>query len=197
MKNTTTNLEGKAFRSYWNDGLLDIMLGLVLLATGLSWWQDVAVMGAIFPAVCVGMWHPLRKRLVEPRMGYVEFDGDRELKIRSFRFGLIAFFAGMMALGLVVYVLWRGDLASDSSYWIAALPLVLIAVPAMFFALFTNCMRFAAYAFLLFVAGVTVVLQDRDPHVGMIASGVIVLVTGLIILSRFLSRYPAQPMEMT
>lgn len=195
MNETTGNTERKAFQSYWNDGLLDIMLGLVLVVTGLSWWQGVAVLGALFPAVCVSMWYLLRKRLVEPRMGYVEFSGGREVKIRSFRFGLVAFFAGTMALGLVVYILWKGELTSDSVDWVAAFPLVLVAIPALFFSVFTNCRRFTVYALMLLLAGVTVVLQGWDPHVGMIAGGVIILVTGLIILAIFLSRHPAQPLE--
>jgi len=195
MNKAITNIEKNAFQSFWNDGLLDIMLGLVLLVTGLSWWQEVAVLGAIFPAVCVSMWYPLRKRLVEPRVGYVEFSGDRDVKVRGFRFGLMAFFAGTMALGLVVFILWKGESSSNSIDWIAAFPLVLIAIPAMFFALFTNCKRFAIYALILLLAGVTVVLQDWDPHVGMIAASVVILVTGLIIMAKFLSQHPTQPLE--
>ena len=94
MNKSTNDVERKAFRSFWNDGLLDLMVGLVILLIGISWWQDIAVMGAIFPAVCASMWYPLRRRLVEPRMGYVEFSGSRELKVRSFRHGLFAFFTG-------------------------------------------------------------------------------------------------------
>jgi hypothetical protein len=171
------------------------MVGLVVLVVGISWWQDVAVMGAIFPAVCASMWYPLRKRLVEPRMGYVEFSGDRDLKVRSFRHGLIAFFTGTMAFGVVAYVLWNGDVLPHPAEWIAGFPLVLIGIPAVFFALFTNCRRFAVYALVLFLAGVEVIIQGWDPHVGMIASGIFITAVGLAILVQFLSRYPAHPPE--
>jgi hypothetical protein len=185
--------EQAAFRSFWGDGLLDVMLGLTVLVVGLSWWQDVAVFGALFPAVCVSMWHPLRKRLVEPRMGYVEFSGERNLKVRGFRFGLTAFFAGTMMLGAVILLLWQGVAISRQARWIAGFPLLLIGIPVLFFALFTQCRRFYLYAALILLAGAEVVLQDLDPHIGMIASGIVIAICGLVVLFRFLSRYPATP----
>ena len=193
MNESISEVESSAFRSFWSDGLLDLMFGLVVVVTGLSWWQDVAVLGAIFPAVCVSMWYPLRKRLVEPRLGYVEFSGERDLKVRSFRHGLIALFTGTAAFGLVIFVLWNGNVLPRVAEWVAGLPLILIAIPAVFFALFTNCRRFSVYALALFLAGVEVVIQGWEPHVGLIASGSFITIAGLVILMRFLSRYPAQP----
>jgi hypothetical protein len=195
MNESINSLEKSAFRSFWNDGLLDVMLGLTVLVVGLSWWQDMAVFGALFPAVCVSMWHPLRKRLVEPRMGYVEFSGERNLKVRGFRFGLTAFFTGTMMLGAVVFLLWQGGAISRPANWIAGFPLLLIGIPVLFFAAFTQCRRFYLYAALTLLAGAEVVLQDQDPHVGMIATGIVITVCGIVVLFRFLSRYPATPPE--
>lgn len=193
MNQAISNIEKMAFKSYWDDGLLDIMLGLVLLVLGITWWQGVAVFGAIFPAVCVSMWSPLRKRLIEPRMGYVEFSGKRNLEARTFRFGLAAFFAGSMAFGLVIFFLFENSLPTKASEWIAGFPLVLIAIPALFFALFTRCLRFAAYTFLLLLAGLTIVLMGWDPHIGFMGSGIVITASGLMILARFLTRHPAEP----
>jgi hypothetical protein len=195
MNHTISEFEKTTFRSFWNDGLLDLMFGLVVLLIGISWWRDMAVLGAVFPAVCASLWHPLRKRLVVPRMGYVEFSGDRELKVRSFRTGLISFLTGTMAFGVVVFVLWKGDVLPRAAEWIAGFPLVLIGIPAVFFAVFTQCKRFAVYALFLFLAGVEVIYQGWEPHVGLIASGVFISVIGLWILLRFLWRYPARPLE--
>lgn len=193
MTKTIESLEKAAFRSFWNDGLLDVMLGLTILVVGLSWWQDVAVFGAIFPAVCVSMWHPLRKRLVEPRMGYVEFSGDRNVKARGFRFGLIAFFTGTMMLGAVLLILWEIGSISRPADWIAGFPLVLIGIPTVFFAWFTQCRRYLFYAALILLAGAQVVLQGLDPHVGLVASGIVVTICGVVVLGRFLIRFPVTP----
>ena len=192
MNKSVKEFETKAFRSFWNDGLLDLMVGIGVLVVGISWWQDVAVLGAVFPAVCASLWYPFRNRLVEPRMGYVEFSGERELKVRSFRHGLFAFFTGTMLFAVVVFILWNGDVLPGPAEWIAGFPLVLIGIPAVFFALFTNCRRFGVYALFLFLAGVEVILQGWEPHVGIIASGVFITTTGFIIFTRFLSQHPAQ-----
>lgn len=191
MHNSIETMERKAFRSFWGDGLLDLMLGLVLLVFGLAWWQDVAVLGAVFPAACVSMWRPLRRRLVEPRMGFVEFSGDRELKTRSFRFGLAGFFAGTAVLGMLIIALWKNAVLPQPAEWIAGFPLVLLALPAAGFALFTGCRRFYFYALLLLAAALELVIQGLEPHAGLLASGVVITLSGLFVLARFIMRHPA------
>lgn len=191
MDKTFESLEHRAFHSFWNDGLLDLMLGLVLLVMGLAWWQDVAVLGAIFPPACVFMWRPLRRRLVEPRMGFVEFGEDRQLKTRSFRFGLTGFFAGAMVLGMLVFLLWNNAVLRQPAEWIDGFPLVLLALPAAGFALFTGCRRFYFYAILLLASALSLVIQGIEPHAGLLASGVVITLSGAFVLTRFLLRYPS------
>jgi len=192
MHESIDKLEKIVFHSFWDDGLLDLMVGLAVLVVGLSWWQDFPVFGAVFPAVCASMWHPLRKRFVEPRMGYVEFSGRRELKVRGFRHGLISFFAGTTVLGLVLLAVWQNQKLPRPTEWIAGFPLVLVAIPAVFFAFFTNCRRFLVYALLLLVAAIEVIVQGLDPHAGLIASGAVIAVSGLVLMIRFLARYTAE-----
>ncbi|NNE04858.1 MAG: hypothetical protein HKN15_03940 [Xanthomonadales bacterium] len=191
MIDAINRLERKAFKSFWNDGLLDVMLGMMLLVLGVSWWQDVAVLGAVFPAVCVSMWAPLRKRLIEPRMGFVEFSEGRELKARTFRFGLAGFFAATMLLGILVFSLWGSDIMPKPAEWIAGFPLLLLAIPAALFSAFTQCRRFAVYALLMLLAGIEVVILDWQPHVGMLASGAVILLSGSVILARFMINHRA------
>lgn len=186
--------ERHAFRSFWNDGLLDLMLGLVVLVVGLSWWQGVPVYGALFPAVCVSLWQPLRRRLVEPRMGWVEFSGPRELRWRGFRMGLAAFFLGTAVLGAVV-VLTATGASPGARTWIAAMPLVLLAVPAALFALFTACRRFLLYAALLLLVGAVAVVTRQDPHTAMITAGLVITLSGAVLLARFLALPATEPPE--
>jgi hypothetical protein len=67
----------------------------------------------------------------------------------------------------------------------------------LFVALFTSCFRFAAYAFLLLLAGLTIVLMGWDPHMGFMGCGIVITPYGFLILSRFLSRHPAEPEVLT
>lgn len=186
-----TKLESKAFRSFWDDGLLDLMLGLVVLVTGLTWWQGVPVFGAVFPGVCVAMWRPLRVHIVEPRMGYVEFSGERELHERTFRHGLVAFFVGTILFGLMMYLIWNRKGLPAPREWIAGFPLLLLAIPAALFALFTDCHRFLAFAATMLASGVFVALLGRHPHEAMLVIGPLLALTGAIRLGSFIATHPA------
>jgi len=190
MKKPIGFLEQSAFRSFWNDGLLDVMLGLAILLVGISWWQDAPVLGILFLPIAVSLWHPIRKKLVEPRMGFVEFSGSREIKARSFRYGLASFFAGTMLLGVLIYSLWNNEILPKPAEWVGGFPLVLTGIPAVFFALFTGCKRFSVYGLIMFVSAIELVILGREPHEGLIACGVIILISGLVILTRFITRYP-------
>ncbi len=191
MNKSINALERRAFRSFWDDGLLDLMLGLMILVLGLTWWQNVAVLGAVFPAACASLWRPLRRRLVEPRMGFVEFSGSRDLKVRTFHFGLAGFFAGTAVLGALVFALWKYGALPQPAEWIAGFPLVLLAIPAAGFALFTGCRRYYFYSLLLLVAAIELVVQGLEPHAGLLASGVVITLSGAAVLARFILRFPA------
>jgi len=195
MSEPASASEREAFRSFWDDGLLDVTVGLIVLVVGLSWWQHVAFIGAVFPAVCISLWSPLRKWLVEPRMGYVEFRGSRNLEVRSIRFGLMSFVTGVLLFGAVLALFRTRDSMPGADEWTAGFPLALVGLPVIFVAVFTNCRRFAAYALALLLAGAVVVMQGQDPHVGLMAGGSLITVTGLVVLARFLRRYPAGPPE--
>jgi hypothetical protein len=183
-------LERKSFQSFWGDGLLDTMVGFGLVAIGASWWQDVAVLGALFPAVAASMWNPLRKRLVEPRLGYVEFSGKRELKTRSFRHGMMTFMLGTMLLGVSIYFFWNKTALPELGEWIAGFPALLLAMMAVPFGIFTGCKRFFAYAALMLLVGTATVFLDVRPGPPILAGGIVISIAGLTILTRFIMTHP-------
>lgn len=193
MANVLDKVEQKAFRSYWDDGLLDTMAGLGLVAIGASWWQDVAVIGAVFPAVVFTMWAPLRKKLVEPRLGYVEFSGDRELKSRSFKQGMTVFLTGTMLLGMAAFFLWNSGEVPVFRRWVPGVPAILLGLMSLPFGIFTKCRRFYLYAAVLIAAGVVTVLMNYRPGPPIFGAGIIVTVSGVFLLIRFFGSHPAEP----
>ena len=69
---------------------------------------------------------------------------------------------------------------------ISGLPAVLLAVGALIVAQLTGARRFGAYALLLiFLASTTIVLQ-LGPAMPMLASGIVVTLSGSILMVRFL-----------
>lgn len=192
MDKSLKNLERKAFQSFWDDGLLDTMVGAAITLIGFSWWQDMVALGAVFPALCVSMWYPLRRKLIEPRLGYVEFSGKRELKSRSFRFGMIVFMTGTIMFGAVMYLFWNSGAMPDLREMVAGFPAALIAMMAIPFAIFTGCRRFFAYAAIMLITGATTVLMDLRPGPPMLAGGMIIAVMGLALLLKFMADHPAE-----
>jgi hypothetical protein len=55
MNNSFERLEKWAFHSYWDDGLLDVMIGFVLVAIGISWWLDAFIWGVFFLPLCASL----------------------------------------------------------------------------------------------------------------------------------------------
>jgi hypothetical protein len=127
MNNSFERLEKRAFHSYWDDGLLDVMIGFVLVAIGISWWLDAFIWGIFFPPLCASLWFPLRKKLVEPRIGYVEFSGKRELKGRSFRMNMMMMLTGVLLLAVLLYFAGKVPNTDLARYLVAGLPAFLLA----------------------------------------------------------------------
>ena len=82
-------LEGRLFRRYWDDGLLDLLVGVGVLLIGIGWVCDQVALAAFTPALLVPLWRPLRARLVEPRLGAVEFADKRVRRQRRHALGLV------------------------------------------------------------------------------------------------------------
>jgi hypothetical protein len=184
------HLEQKAYQSWWNDGLLDAIAGLGITGIGFSWLIDMTVLGAVFPAVLVTLWQPLREKFIEPRLGYVEFSRERKTNIRKFNLLLLMAGVLMLMLGLVVYFFFESAVSKQDVSWIAALPAILIALPAFAFALHAGSLRFALYGLVLFGLGLVTAILDWHPGWPMLMGGIVVLAIGIHVLLKFVSHHP-------
>lgn len=89
---TTTPLERRVFRSYWDDGLLDVFAAIGVTAIGLLWLRDIPAGAVIVPPLLIPLWAQVRRKWIEPRAGFVEFSDDREY--RSKRLLRLVFYLG-------------------------------------------------------------------------------------------------------
>jgi len=193
MNNSFERLEQKTFQSYWDDGLLDVMTGFVLVAIGVSWWLDAFIWGIFFPPVCASLWFPLRKKLVEPRIGYVEFSGKRELKGRSFRMNMMMFLTGIVLLVLLLYFAGNVPNTDLARYLVAGLPAFLLSLMAFPFGMFTGCRRYYIYSLILLTVSVTTIIMGLEPGLPILAGGAAILVIGITIMVRFMASHPLEP----
>lgn len=192
-------IERRAYRSTFDDGIYDIFLGAVLLILaaipvleffGISRFYGYPLL--FIPALA--SW--LAKRYITiPRLGSVEFGEKRKSKRR---------YTILIAIAALVLLLPAGIMTFTGGFpggltWMAA---GLVAAPAVLVGVvFLDYPRMYLYgAVLVFCIFVAEFLQRsiKGPFSSLIAfgaAGAAVLVYGLTLFSSFLKRYPKQAPE--
>jgi len=186
-------IERQAYQTIWEDGLIDIFVGLALVLIGSLWLTQDSIYGAFVAPVLVPFWTVARKRITEPRRGIVNLSEERMVKENKKLAGLMLFGVATLIIGIVWYVIGRPGgtpPAAWASHIVAGLPAVLLAIPALIVALAYGLKRFLIYATALLVAAIAVVLLDLHPGWGFIPGGIVCLLLGGALLHRFIRKYP-------
>ncbi len=192
MLDNLGTIEQRVYRTYWNDGLLDLFATVGVLGIGISWIVGFPVGGAIVPAMLVPLWGPFRQRFVEPRLGMVEFSDAREQRNANMLKLAVLLGLGVFALSVTLYVL-RDRLALDPSVQlVAGLPAALLGLLAVITAILVASVRFLVYsAVLVVIAGVIGALNGWEPGLILVEAGAIMLIVALAVFVRFLQDNPA------
>ncbi|MGD8544769.1 MAG: hypothetical protein PVH12_01220 [Candidatus Bathyarchaeota archaeon] len=199
-KTSLREIEKRTYMSYHQDGLIDIFVGiyvllfalgiLLLTVTEFSTWFAIP---AIFPAIMVPIWISAKKRITMPRIGYVKFSTQRGAN------KLIAVFIGLMVAGLGTFMVFT--FASTSQAWALTLRNLIIpnsmliigssaAVISSIFAYTMGLTRLYVYglfALILFVTGHFITIPFGYL---LLAIGLVIIISGLILLTRFIGKYP-------
>jgi hypothetical protein len=182
-------LERRAYLSYQQDGIIDLLVGWGTLAFGLnlamdsSIWTFLAWMPIIF-------YVPLKNRITVPRLGYVKFDHSRggpgKWILVFLVFGLLV----VLSLGIVLFLL-----ADRSSLtWIREYTLLFYGLVGLIgfgiVGLISGIPRLFLYALLsLFIMGGGQ-LMGVEEYIPFFLLGGTILVVGVVLLGRFIRRYP-------
>lgn len=177
--------EARLFRTHWQDGALDLVAGGSLLLIGLGYVIDQLMIPLVVP-LAFAAWFILRKQVVEPRAGYVEFSRERRQHTARALSGAVAFGLGALALVSVAVVLSRGE-GRSALQAVDAVPALLVALAALVGAALTRSVRFGVYAVLIAGAGALTVLLGTGPAIPLLAGGAVVCGTGAVLLARFLA----------
>jgi hypothetical protein len=184
-------MEQEAYRAWWSDGIVDIYVGLSLLWIGAMWtWvNDLSGIAGVLPAILVAPVLAAHRRFVEARLGHVEWRPARRGWERRNQLALLAAGAGLFLLGVAVWVLVSANgggglrLAPGVLAW-------LLALMAIGLAFLLDARRMLLYAVVLTASGAVVVLLEAKPGWPMLACGAVATVVGLVMLRRFVERYP-------
>jgi hypothetical protein len=142
-----TQMERRLYGAYWDDGLLDLMCGISLIQLGILWWGNVAFLAVFVIVLMPSLWFPLRRAIVEPRAGFVEFSRKRKSRNLKWIVAVYVVFTAMACLavsgGAYLYKSEEGDFVGR---FINGVPGVLTAILAFFTGWLTMARRFHVYA---------------------------------------------------
>ena len=209
------SIEQKAFRATYQDGLLDINMGGLVISMAMLAYITASDNEA-FPVLRFGFfllgmiisslvfWGG-KKYLTAPRMGQVRFGPRRQRRNRT-----LALVLGGIVL-LQVLILAGTILAWKNPGWAASLGfsvrdrdlerLVVAIVGSLFvgpsmalIAYFTDFMRGYYIAFIISLAVFSYIWFEQPSY--MIIGGLLIIIPGVVLLVRFLRQYPLPPQEM-
>jgi hypothetical protein len=186
-------LEQEAFSNAYSDGIFDLFVGVSLLWIGATWlWlPDLAGLAGVFPAIFIAPVIQMRKRLVEPRIGYVKWSDARENQERRTLTQMLTFGALVLVVGVGVFILTtQSDSTTDTlASLVPALPAWLVGIGAALFGLVSGVSRALGYAAILGVAGGATIWLDEGPGLGLFASGILITLIAIAMVISFFGRY--------
>ncbi len=204
-------IEKKAYRSTFQDGLWDIFLGLLLfnLAVGallanrgVSERLNMTILTALGVLIVIAFVIG-KKRITVPRMGIVKFGPKRKRKIWKSRLILI----GSVLAGLIVFLA-----AILISYHPAGRPRILFILPAAWvantiivfslLAYYLDCARLYAYGLLFALPVPCQIILKKLFGVNLITmtlavSAAVMIFIGTLLLNRFLKDHPLSDREVS
>jgi hypothetical protein len=197
-QDTLRDIEKKAYMSYHQDGLIDIVIGLYALAFGSGIILDIAydfsfaaIMPAILFAIILPIWMAAKRKITMPRIGFVKFGTRGSNK-------LFAVFVGLMVAGLGVFFLftvattqngtpfWLDILFQYGMIWIG----LISAVMASLFAYSMGLKRLHGYGLLILVLFVSGYFLNIPFQYLLLATGSTIIISGAVLLVRFIHKYP-------
>ncbi len=191
-------MERKAWTSYFDDGLLDITIGLFVIAFGIGMTTPYAYLTALSWMV-IFFFAAAKKAITLPRVGLVKFHPEREERIKKEKLFFVVFFTVTFIVGFGFFIAQITGIPQAVKTIVGELALVsyelIIAVGLCFVAFWKQITRFYAYAALVFVMIVgSYLFYDGHPffvmRTVMLTAGAVILCAGVIVLIRFLRKYP-------
>jgi hypothetical protein len=198
-------LEFKAWRSFFDDGLWDIYLGLLLASMGASRLLDqmdlseggrMGIYIGLMVLAMLAFWSG-KHFLTVPRLGRVKF--GRKRKVRTLKTALVLF--ASVVIGLVVMLLTSASQrgAAPEVLWRLVVPAIwainmLVVFGAMGYFLDFSRLYFIGLAYAIALPLDAILHARAGMDIGtllFLGLGMVIIATGIVYLVRFLRNYPA------
>jgi len=197
MSNNTDiqELEQETYRYSMQDGLAEILVGLILVAfAGLiedySWFYSFLLLIVFM----IPIWGKLRRKLTYPRIGYVKVRQDEPS--RSGMAVLLIVMAILVVFPLTLFLIPSNNPIYDTlwKYFPVAFGVMMI-LPSFFLVEKTADHRYYALGLLTVTTGlIFILLEFEPPSAGpvlyLLGWGVAIILVGLATFIRFIRKYP-------
>lgn len=204
-------IERKAFRSTFQDGLMDIFYGLMVMCMSFFLYHpapgyspmNILLMVLTF-SVAYGLFAAGKKYITLPRMGQVRFGVMRKKKNRTLAMILGAFVLIQIVLVAFTALGWPSpegsprlsdilrDLANilPARLVVASIGSLIVGISLILSAYFSDFTR-GYYIAILMALAVFLMIYLNQPAYSLLIGGIILL-PGLVLLVRFITKYPLQ-----
>jgi hypothetical protein len=194
-----SSFERQAYRTVVDDGLIDLVMGLLLCALTVLLlfedrpsWMNPSVFAPVLTLGAVGLWRLLRTRWVEPRVGYVRLGSERLERVRRRKRGVgVVFLVGALGLG----VLMKTD-----ATWAAGVREMKAVALALWLGLgwtvagfLLEVRRWSLYAVVLVLGALVERAFGLPKGSGWLAAGTVVVGLALFQIWRFLEAHGGSP----
>ena len=192
--NSLQSMEQSAYRRTYSDGIIDLFVGVSFLFIGAVWiWlPDYGALAGILPAVLVTAAITGRKQFVVRRLGYVRWSEPRRDKERRNLIMLLGGGVFMLLVGVLAFLVVEGSLVDKTMLDLLAPGLLawLLAFLALGLAVLLEAWRFVFYGSALAAGGLATALLEANPGWPLLGSGVVIAITGLVMLILFVRSHP-------
>jgi hypothetical protein len=190
--NDFKNLANRAYVSYHQDGIIDILLGAGISGFGLQMLTaNAAFMFLTWMPFLLYM--PLKNNITAPRFGYVRFAGEQEERTCNTRLLLIGLLTFIAFAGLFVFLLY-GRVTPEWRAFIGQYTMLLLgglAALTLFLAgAVTGLKRLYLYAALTLLFNAAGTWLPIHEGWAVLLLGLVIMTCGFWLLVRFLRTYP-------
>ncbi len=186
-------LEKKAYRDSQQDGLIEVMMGLILMTFGGFFHSPIFVFYILLIIFSGRIVESIRRRYTYPRIGVVKFHRENPKDALT---GVLLFEFAVIVIMFTLISLFGN--VKDYSQWVNWSPLffgMILVGPFAHAQSRSGSIRYYGYMILSVILGIFFSLTEFGSGCAglilyLVFIGGILFLSGLVIFTRFLSRYP-------
>ncbi|HNT74170.1 MAG TPA: hypothetical protein PKH77_04015 [Anaerolineae bacterium] len=204
-------IERKAFRSTYQDGLWDIYYGLIVMCMSIFVYRPPKgyspmniILSTLMISLSYGLFWAGKKYITLPRMGQVRFGSMRKQKARTLAIVLGVFVLIQVGLVGLTTLGWLNPDAGaklntylnerNSGLLVVAVIGALMVGPSIIVIAYFSDFPRGYYIAIMMALAVFVMIYLNQPLYAIMIGGLIIL-PGLVLFVRFLKTYPLQPKD--